>query len=120
MKMIKLLLTVSVFVIGFGCTKSNPEHSKNKIIGIWIEKNPELFDGIPDTIILTEELLVKKHFYFDGWSYSTSSDTISFQRNEKVKKFLYSTSHENEMVIYNFIDRTMTPSVKDIQFTKIK
>lgn len=120
MKMINLLLTMSVFMIGLGCSKDEPEPSKDKIIGTWIETNPDLFDGISDTIVFTEDASIKKHFYFDGWSYTTSSDTISFQKDEKVKKFLYSTAKENEMVIYNFIDRSITSQVKDIQFTKIK
>jgi hypothetical protein len=120
MKMINLLLTMSVFMIGLGCSEDEPEPSKDKIIGTWIEKNPELFDGISDTIVFTEDASIKKHFYFDGWSYNTSSDTISFQKDETIRKFLYSTAKENEMVIYNFIDRSITSQVKDIQFTKIK
>ena len=120
MNMINFLLTISVCMIGFGCSKDEAEPSKDEIIGTWIEKNPELFDGISDTIIFSEESLVKKHSYFDGWSYTTSTDTISFQKDEMTKKFLYSTANDNEMIIYNFIDRSITSQVKDIQFTKIK
>ncbi len=118
--MMNLLLIIVVFMIGLGCSEEEPEPSKDKIIGTWIEKNPELFDGISDTIVFLEDASVKKHFYFDGWSYTTSTDTISFQKDEIIKKFLFSTADENEMVIYNFIDRSITSQVKDIQFTKIK
>ena len=120
MKMMNLLLIIVVFMIGLGCSEEEPEPSKDKIIGTWIEKNPVLFDGISDTIIFLEDASVKKHFYFDGWSYTTSTDTISFQKDEIIKKFLFSTADENKMVIYNFIDRSITSQVKDIQFTKIK
>lgn len=118
--MINLFLTISVFMMGFGCSKDEPKPSKDKIIGTWVEKNPELFDGISDTIIFTEESLVKKHFYFEGWSYIIFTDTILFQKDESIKKFPYSTANENEMIIYNFLDRSITSQVKDIQFTKIQ
>ena len=123
--MINLLLTISVFMTCLGCTKVEPEQSKDepskdKMTGTWIEKNPELFDGLADTIVFTEDLLVRKHFYFNGWKYSTSTDTISFQKGVIIKNFKYYTENENEMIIYNFLDRSLTSQVKNIQFTKIK
>ncbi len=115
------LIVSAVFFFGLGCTSDDPKPaSKDKITGTWIEKNPELFDGVSDTIVFTEDALIRKHFYFAGWSYSTSSDTISFQKEETIKKFTYSTEKENEMVIYNFIDRLITSQVKDIPFIKIE
>ena len=120
MKMINLFVAISVFMIGFGCSKEDSEPSKNKIAGTWIETNPELFDGISDTIVFKDDLSVKKHFYFDGWQYVASTNTISFQKGDVIKRFTYSTPNENEMVIYNFIDRSITAEVKNIQFTKIQ
>lgn len=118
--MIILLITISLFMMGFGCSKEDPKPSKNKIIGTWIEKYPELFDNISDTIVFMDNLSIKKHFYFDGWQYKTSADTIFFQKGDIIKKFTYSISDENEMVIYNFLDRSISAEVKDIHFTKIK
>ncbi len=97
-----------------------PNKYNISIIGTWIEKSPGLFDGISDTIIFTEDELIRKHFYFEGWSYTISSDSISFQKDEKIRKYLYSISKNNEMIIYNFLDRSITCVVKDIQFIKIK
>lgn len=118
--MINLFLAISVFMIGFGCSKEDSEPSKNKIVGTWIETNPELFDGISDTIVFKDDLSIKKHFYFDGWQYAASTNTISFQKGDVIKRFTYSTPNASEMVIYNFIDRSITAEVKNIQFTKIQ
>ena len=48
------LIVSAVFFFGLGCTSDDPmPASKDKITGTWIEKNPELFDGVSDTIVFT-------------------------------------------------------------------
>lgn len=120
MRKINLFVAISVFMIGFGCSKEDSEPSKSKIVGTWIETNPELFDGISDTIVFKDDLSVKKHFYYDGWQYVASTNTISFKKGDVINRFSYSVANANEMVIYNFIDRSVTAVVKDIHFTKIQ
>ncbi|HOA46504.1 MAG: hypothetical protein BWX65_00709 [Bacteroidetes bacterium ADurb.Bin057] len=118
----KLLLAI-ILLFSISCSKNEigkEQILKDKFIGTWVETNPDLYDGISDTIIFNEKSLVEKHFYFDGWNYTIYADSIFFQKDETIKKFLYSIEKENEMVIYNFIDRLITNQVKNIQFTKIK
>lgn len=92
----------------------------NKLVGTWIEKNPEMFDGIMDTIVFTKDALVKKHIVFDGWCYSAISDTIVFGKDGKEIKCAYTISNDNELTIYNFIDRLITQDVKNMQFVRIE
>lgn len=117
------LLLAAILLIASNCSKDDsdkPKTFESNLIGTWIEKYPELFDGISDTIVFTDQSLVKKHIIFDGWHYSATSDTIVFQKDEKTIKCAYAIINENEMTIFNFIDRTITSEVKNMQFIKIE
>ena len=117
------LLLAAILLIASNCSKDDSDEPKtfeSNLIGTWIEKYPELFDGISDTIVFTDQSLVKKHIIFDGWRYSATSDTIIFQKNEETRKFQYSITNEKELTIYNFIDRLITQDVKNMQFIKIE
>lgn len=102
------------------CKEKEPEPSEEKIVGTWIEKNPELFDGVSDTLNFMNNSYVLKHFYFNEWQYSIVNDTIFFQNEGISKHFLFSIPRKDEIILYNFIDRSITAQVKDIHFTKIK
>lgn len=117
------LLLFPFLLFASSCTKDETTENtiaNNNLIGTWVEKNPELFDGISDTIVFTSELLVQKHVIFDGWRYSATTDTIFFQKNGKEIKCAYTISNEKEMTIYNFIDRLTTQDVKNILFIRIR
>lgn len=116
----KLFMIIAISLGMMQCKEKEPEPSGEIIIGTWIEKNPELFDGISDTINFMCNLYVSKHFYFNGWQYSIVNDTVFFQNEGITKKFLISIPRKNEMILYNFIDRSITAQVKNIQFIKIK
>ena len=122
MNMNKIIL-ISLCLALFGCSK-NDDHTllqnDSKLVGTWIEKNPEMFDGIMDTIVFTKDALVKKHIVFDGWCYSAISDTIVFGKDGKEIKCAYTISNDNELTIYNFIDRLITQDVKNMQFVRIE
>ena len=118
----KIILISLCFVL-FSCSKNDDVtllENDNKLVGTWIEKNPELFDGIMDTIVFTKYGLVKKHIVFDGWCYSAISNTIIFGKDGKEIKCAYSISNDDELTIYNFIDRLETTDVKDMQFVRIE
>ncbi|MBO4602087.1 MAG: hypothetical protein J5651_02880 [Salinivirgaceae bacterium] len=119
---IQLLLFPFLF-LALSCAKDETAENtvvNNNLIGTWREKNPELFDGISDTIVFTSELLVQKHIIFDGWRYSATSDTIFFHKDGNEIKCAYTISNRKEMTIYNFIDRLITQDVKNIQFIRIR
>lgn len=118
MKITNFLL-IGFFMIMLCCSKKVAEYSKDKLVGTWVEKNPEMFDGISDTLVFTDDLTVKKHFYFNGWKYTISNDTITFKKENVTKSFSFLCITGNEIVFYNFIDRSITSQVKDIYFTKI-
>jgi hypothetical protein len=120
MKMSNFLILISIFLIGVCCSKKDSESIQDKLVGTWVEKNPEMFDGISDTLVFTDDFIVRKHFYFNGWKYNLYYDTISFQKEGVIKKFMFSYNNVNELIIYNFLDRSITSQVKDIRFTKNK
>ena len=105
--------------------------NKNKLAGTWIEKYPEKFDGISDTLVLGNDMIVRKWFIFDGRKYYVINDTsiynqtdtfyhtITFYSNSRFDKFHISYPGENEIVIYNFLDRSITSQIKNIYFIKI-
>lgn len=119
MKMSNFLILISIFLIGACCSKNDSESIKDKLVGTWVERNPEMFDGISDTLVFTDDFIVKKHFYFNGWKFSLYNDTISFQNEGVIKKYSFSYNNVNELIIYNFLDRSITSQVKNIYFTKI-
>ena len=115
--------TDTFLLIASNCSKECIEGEQvfdNKLVGTWIEKYPEMFDGIMDTIVFTKYGLVKKHIVFDGWCYSAISNTIIFGKDGKEIKCAYSISNDDELTIYNFIDRLETTDVKDMQFVRIE
>lgn len=118
----KILLLAFASMLLASCEKDEKEFSKNEtnIIGTWVETYPELFDGVSDTIAFAKDSLINKHFYFNGWNYLVTLDTISFTKDGKRINFLYSVIDEDNIVIYDFLDRSITTQVKDIQFTKVK
>ncbi len=122
MKRIGLLWVMSIFATCFGCSKNEIESSKSEtnIIGVWVETYPELFDGVSDTIVFAKDSLINGHFYFNGWNYLVNRDSISFSKDGKRMSFLYSVTDEDNIVIYDFLDRLITSQVKNIHFTKEK
>ena len=122
MNMNKIIL-ISLCLVLFSCSKNDddtPLENDSKLVGTWIEKYPEMFDGIMDTIVFTKDALVNKHIIFDGWCYSATSDTIVFGKDGKEIKCAYTISNDNELTIYNFIDRLITQDVKNMQFVRIE
>ena len=111
---------LGMFLIGIGCSKEESKSSQVNLVGTWIEKNPEMFDGISDTIVFTKDYTISKHFYFNNWKYIISNDSVSFKKDNSFKNFKFSSISENEVVFYNFLDRSITEQVKDIHFIKIK
>jgi hypothetical protein len=120
MKMSNFLILISIFLIGVCCSKKDTESIKDKLVGTWIERNPELFDGISDTLVFTDDFVVRKHFYFNDWKFSIHNDTISFQNEGVIRNFVFSYNSANELIIYNFLDRSITAQVKNISYTKNK
>ena len=119
MKMSNFLILISIFLIGVCCSKKDSESLKDKLVGTWVERNPEMFDGISDTLVFTDDFSVRKHFYFNGWKFNLNNDSISFHKEGEIKNFLFSYNNLNELIIYNFLDRSITSQVKNIYFTKI-
>lgn len=85
---------------------------------VWVEMYPEQFDGVSDTIVFGRDHLVYKHFYFNGWNYSKTIDSLIFTNGSIVKKYSFCAIGVDEIVINNFIDRTLNNQVKDIFFRR--
>lgn len=119
MKKIYLLVVCSYFLIWFGCSNEDAEPAKNKLIGTWIEKYPEMFDGMSDTLVFTEDSIVKKHFFFKDWKYSFHNDTIYFQKAEKIRRYPIKFETDYEIIIYNFLEHSVSEQSYDVYFIKI-
>lgn len=119
MKRISLFIAISAFLIWIGCTNEDDGPSKSKLIGTWIEKYPEKFDGISDTLVFGEDSTVQKHFYFKGSKYSVHDDTIAFLKAGRLWQFHFEYTNTYEMLIYNFLEQTVSEQSKDVYFTKI-
>lgn len=90
----------------------------------WVEKFPEKFDKIADTIQFNTNGSVSKYFLFDKWHYQIKSDSIIFrdttQLNKRPFAFAYIKVSINEIIINNFIDRLISQQVKNITYIKSK
>lgn len=118
MKSTMFYLSVIMFLIVCGTSCQKEKSGIFNISGVWVEKSPEKFDGISDTIVFMNDLSVKKHFLFNNWQYVIYNDTILFRQGDMRMKFHFSSINSNEIVIYNFIDRSITTQIKDIYFIK--
>lgn len=105
---------------GSACSDEDNKSIQIDFVGTWIEKNPEMFDGISDTIVFTGDLMVEKHFYYIDWNYSISKDSILFCNDSISDSYQYITVSDTEFVLNNFLDRLVTSQVKDIHFIKIQ
>jgi hypothetical protein len=104
--------------MGSGCEKDSIS-VQDKLIGTWIETYPNHFDGIQDTIVFTDDYLIEKHFFFNGFNYSIENDSIIFYNSELSEKYLFELQNMNQLEIYKFIDRSITSQVKNIKFEKL-
>lgn len=99
------------------------KNNKEKIIGSWTEKYPSMYDdGIKDTITFLNGK-IKSTACFDGWEYDLLNDSIILFKNQiesSSHQFKYSFLNNNEIVFYNYINRSLTQEVKDIQYIKIR
>ena len=120
-KIAKILFLCGIIVFtAFGCEKNEElDSNKNNLIDTWIEKSPDLYDGISDTIVFTDKFYIEKHFYFNGWKYNYSNDSVTFSKADNNKRFSLIFIGANEIVINNFLDRSVTSQVKNIHFIKL-
>lgn len=106
--------------LGVGCDKDDDIKICDKLIGEWVEEDPLLYDGISDTIVFTENNIVEKHFFFNGWKYEVENcDNIIFTKLEDKYERKVEFISDDRIVIYNFIDRLLSNEIKDITFVKM-
>ncbi len=115
----------SCSVVYLSLIPSGSNLPESRLTGAWAEKHPELWDGISDTIVFTDDFAVKKHFYFDGWKYNMINDsTICFQNDDITLRsdglFKIKFIDDKEIVIFSFADRSLSSVVRNIHFLKIK
>ena len=60
MKTINILIFIGLCLFALSCNKDKPEPNKNKLVGTWVEKYPEKFGGISDTLIFTNDFYVAR------------------------------------------------------------
>ncbi len=114
----------SCTVVYLSLIPSGSNLPESRLTGTWAEKFPELWDGISDTIVFTDDFKVEKHFTLDGWNYNIMSDsTIIFQNESyrfKVSGHELKFIDDEEIIIGNFFQRSISAVVKDIHFIKIE
>ena len=105
------------------CNKNSTEEVDPQTInGIWVEKFPKDFDGISDTIQFNSDKTISKHFYFKNWKYEAKNDSLLLSNDltNKIYFFRLQVISNNEIVINNFIDRSLATVVKNINYIKLK
>lgn len=132
MKMNHTIFLPLLFILIFGgCDdekfdqESECAEIQEKLIGEWIEKEPAendpAFDGIIDTLIFTNDHYIRSYFPFDGWQYNLSAcDSLVIEDPDESYKYRYHFEFlsDEEIIIYNFINRDVTHVVKNIEFYK--
>jgi hypothetical protein len=103
------LLTFIVVLSSCSCNKAELNQSV-LLVGTWVEKYPEKWDGISDTLEFKSNLTVDKHFYFRNWVYKIENSNLIFTSPDgtKQKSFTITITNENEIIINNFLDRSIT------------
>ncbi len=118
-----LLMMIILFTLTetVGCDNDDvkKESIEAKLLGTWIEKKP-YNDGICDTLVFKEDNTVELYSPLEGWTYHLLSDSsITFSNQEKKLNQSFDFSLQNdELVIYNFIDRSISEEIKNISFIK--
>ncbi len=104
--------------VGSGCAKEQP--FENELIGAWLEIDP-CNDGQCDTLVFNINKTIGYYKPFIGWYYNLlSDDSIEiFRDSEQTYKFRFSLVNKNEIIIYNFIDQSITNQAKNISFQSI-
>ena len=103
----------------FACEDEEIKTIEEQIIGTWIEKEP-FTDGICDTIVFKENNTIGLYFPVVGWDYKIiSNDSIVFiNQPEFLQGFNFTLFGSDELIVYNFYDRTITNNVKNIPFLR--
>jgi hypothetical protein len=135
-KIKKFSLLISLIFLAFCCNKEDKEKELEKevvieveeneevndsfdIVGLWVEKFPELHDHIADTLIFTSDNIIKEHFFFDGFQYNEKPDTIIIFKDEYIRKYFFQIESASEMIIFSFLDRSPLTIEKNIHYQKI-
>lgn len=95
-------------------------NNEQKLMGTWVEKYPEKYDGISDTLSFDKNMNVSRHFYFAGWKYRVNNDTLTLYSETRtyVRKFTFTT--DRELYFPDFLQRTITNELKPTCFINIK
>jgi hypothetical protein len=120
-----LFVTISLFgLIGIGACEGDKEVSQlNQLVGSWVEKAPYT-DGICDTLRFTSAKTVELYTPLQGYKFEvTQKNSIAIYNSAISHEFSFTLTENGgneELEIFNFIDRTTTDNVKNITFVKLK
>jgi len=115
-----ILLFGFLTLIVFGCEEDEKsENFEELLIGMWIEQEPYT-DGVCDSIIFNEDNTIGLYYPLTGWDYKIASkDSLVIINPFGVERCCYYELIERDkLIVYNFLDRTITNQVKDITFKR--
>lgn len=94
--------------------------SMKKIIGTWVEKNPEFYDGISDTISFERNMTIGKHYLLNGRNYIIENNNLLISNSTTTKTYKYLFSKGLEIYFHDFPQRSSLSILRPVYFTKIR
>ena len=91
-----------------------------KFLGTWVEKSPELYDGISDTIVVDRNMIISKHYLFSGRNYKIENNNIIISNSATVRTYKFIFPRELEIYISDFPQRSSLSILRPVYFTKIQ
>jgi hypothetical protein len=122
MKTRKTLIALMLLgLIGINACEDDKDVSQfNQLIGTWVEKAPYT-DGICDTLRFTATKTIELYTPLQGYKFDlVQKNKISIYNSVNSNEFFFTLTENEELEIFNFIDRTVTENVKNITFVKLK
>jgi hypothetical protein len=97
--------------------KKEKEINNPTIVGAWETIMPR-YDGTRDTLVFTKHNRVERYHVLDGYTYTVSSDTIYFTKNQATFGCQFLLGQEM-LTIFRFKPNSDIQVIEDISFIKI-
>jgi hypothetical protein len=107
--------------MSFSCEEDkNIDSTDKQLIGSWCELEP-CNDGFCDTITFNKDNTIGLYYPLEGYSYELITKDSLIITNELgfVMGNRFTFIETDILLIYNFIDRSITNEVKNIKFSKL-
>jgi len=115
----KIVSFIAILIALFSCSEDEFTIDQLNGSGIWIEKFPEKFEGIHDTLEFRQDQTIGIHRLYEGYSYKFEDDLliISTTNDDNKIRFLLTINSHKEIELFGFPLR-LSQDVRITTFTK--